>query len=77
LNGEKVFYKTDEDLAREHKEWCDNYKNQQQEEFEKEKDSLETILRSIMLRGLLTVLSMQQIRTISILRGIEAERSRR
>jgi len=41
LNGKEVFYKTDEDLAREHKEWCDNYKNQQQEEFEKEKDSLD------------------------------------
>jgi len=41
LNGVKVFYKTDEDLAREHKEWCENNKKRQLEEFEKEKDSLD------------------------------------
>jgi hypothetical protein len=41
LNSKEVFYKTDEDLAREHKEWCENHKKQQQEEFEKEKDSLD------------------------------------
>ena len=41
LNGVEVFYKTDEDLAREHKEWCENNKKRQLEEFEKEKDSLD------------------------------------
>lgn len=41
LNGVKVFYKTDEDLAREHKEWCEGNKKRQLEEFEKEKDSLD------------------------------------
>lgn len=41
LNSVEVFYKTDEDLAREHKEWCENNKKRQLEEFEKEKDSLD------------------------------------
>lgn len=41
LNGVKVFYKTDEDLEREHKEFCAKMKTDRQDEFAREKDSLD------------------------------------
>jgi hypothetical protein len=41
LNGVKVFYKTDADLDREHKEWCEKNQREKEERFEKEKASLD------------------------------------
>ncbi len=41
LNGKQIFYKTDEDLDREHKEWCEKYEKEKQERFEKEKSQLD------------------------------------
>lgn len=41
LNGVQVFYKTDEDLDREHKEFCAKMKSEREEEFKRSKDSLD------------------------------------
>lgn len=41
INGKRVFYKTDEDLDREHKEWCASNQKRKEEAFEKEKASLD------------------------------------
>ena len=37
LNGKRVFYKTDEDLDRDHKAWVEKYQKEKEEIFEKEK----------------------------------------
>ena len=37
LNGHKIFYKSDDDLNKEHKIWCDNLHAEQLERFEKSK----------------------------------------
>lgn len=41
LNGKKIFYKTDEDLEKEHKEWCDNNKKEKEAKFIEDKASLD------------------------------------
>ena len=42
LNDIQIFYKSDEQLDQEHKEWCENYEKEKQERFEKEKDQLDS-----------------------------------
>lgn len=41
LNGEKIFYKSDEELEQERKEWLENNEKEKQENFEKEKERMD------------------------------------
>lgn len=41
INGKQVFYKSDKQLEQEHKEWCENYKKEKQEAFEKDKAQMD------------------------------------
>jgi hypothetical protein len=41
INGERVFWKTDEELERERQEWLDNYNKEKQERFEKQKEQMD------------------------------------
>ena len=47
LNDIQVFYKSDEQLEQEHKEWCENYEKEKQETFEKEKNQLDSDYESL------------------------------
>ncbi len=47
INGSIVFYKTDEQLKQERKEWLENYEKEKQERFIKEKDQLDIDYESL------------------------------
>lgn len=47
LNGKKVFYKSDAQLNKEHKQWCDNNKKEKKAQFKKDKPRLDAIYNKL------------------------------
>jgi len=41
INNIQVYYKSDEQLEQEHKEWCDNYEKEKQEAFKRDKEQMD------------------------------------
>ena len=41
INNIQVYYKSDEQLEQEHKDWCENYEKEKQEAFEKDKAQMD------------------------------------